>query len=133
MQRSCTVWLSVALALSLSGCVYEYEIDAVELEGNIAFVPGKHKGTGCLNSFKVTSETGEVVWEIDSGRYLPPPCKTRFPVFYASIPSGFTEKVAAEPLKPGVLYNVEAWDGDMYSGAFRFRQGIIIENVDNKD
>ena len=24
---------------------------------------------------------------------------------------------------------VEGWDGDSYSGAFRFRQGIVVDNI----
>jgi hypothetical protein len=39
------------------------------------------------------------------------------------------ERVKAKPLLAGVTYKVEGWDGDNYSGAFRFRQGILVDNV----
>lgn len=92
-------------------------------------MPEKDKGTGCFSDFKVTGDTGEVVWELDAGQYLPPPCESKFPIIYASVPRGMIEKVKAQPLRADVLYKVEGWDGDSYSGAFRFRQSIVVDNV----
>jgi hypothetical protein len=128
MRRSSA--FAFSLALALTGCSYHYDLKVVELNGRIAFVPEKDKGTGCFSYFKVTSDVGEVVWEWDAGQYLPPPCESKFPILYASVPHGMTEKVKAQPLRAGVLYKVEGWDGDNYSGAFQFRQGIVIENVE---
>ncbi|CAA9515882.1 MAG: hypothetical protein AVDCRST_MAG31-1279 [uncultured Sphingomonas sp.] len=123
--------VGMSLALALTGCSYHYDLRAVELNGTIAFVPVKDKGTGCFSRFTVESDEGEIVWEVMAGQYLPPPCESRFPILYASPPPGMTEKVKAKPLRAGVLYKIEGWDGDSYSGAFRFRQGIVIQNVEN--
>jgi hypothetical protein len=116
--------------LALVGCSYHYDLKAIELGGKIAFMPEKEKGTGCFSYFYVTNEAGELVWKLDAGRYLPPPCEDMFPIVYGSVPNGMTDTVPAQPLRAGVLYKVDGWDGDAYSGAFRFRQGIIIVNVD---
>lgn len=126
MRRTSFAWLS--LALILAGCSYHYDLRAVVLNGKIAFVPRDEKSTGCISDFNVTTETGEVVWELDAGRYLPPPCVNRFPIVYGSVPQGMVEKVPAKPLRAGMLYKVEGWDGDTYSGAFHFHEGIVIDD-----
>ncbi len=125
--------VTLSLALALTGCSYHYDLKAVELNGRIAFVPKKDKGTGCFSDFKVSNDAGEVVWELDAGQYLPPPCGSKFPIIYASVPHGMTEKVKAQPLRAGALYKVEGWDGDSYSGAFRFRRGVVIDNIEDAD
>jgi hypothetical protein len=101
------------------------------LNGRIVFVPEEEKGTGCFSHFYVMDEADELVWKVDAGRYLPPPCEDKFPIVYGSVPKGMNETVKAQPLRAGVLYKVEGWDGDAYSGAFRFHQGIIVDNVDD--
>ena len=126
MRRSIAAAL---LPLVLTSCSYHYDLKAVELNGRIAFIPLKDKGSGCFADFKVTSETGEVVWELAASQYLPPPCQTDFPVVYGAVPHDMAERVKAKPLTAGVIYRVEGWDGDSYSGAFRFRQGIVVDNV----
>ncbi|MEO7751425.1 MAG: hypothetical protein ABIS09_08915 [Sphingomicrobium sp.] len=126
MRRS---FLASLLALALTGCSYHYDLKAVELSGRIAFMPMKDKGSGCFADFKVTSETGEVVWELSASQYLPPPCQSDFPVVYGTVPHDMAARVKAKPLTAGVTYRVEGWDGDGYSGAFRFRQGIVVDNI----
>jgi hypothetical protein len=126
MHRSFVAGL---LALALTGCSYHYDLKALELNGRIAFVPVKEKSTGCFADFKVTADTGEVVWDLAASQYLPPPCQSDFPVVYGTVPHDMTERVKAKPLAAGVTYRVEGWDGDSYSGAFRFRPGIVVENV----
>lgn len=117
------------LTCALTGCSYHYDLKAIELNGRIAFVPLKDKGSGCFADFKVTSDTGEVVWKLDAGQYLSSPCDSDFPVVYGAAPRAMTEKIKAKPLKVGVTYKVEGWDGDSYSGTFRFRQGIVVDNI----
>ena len=117
------------LPLVLLGCSYHHDLKAIELNGRIAFVPTKDKTPGCFADFKVTSETGEVVWDLSAGQYFAPPCQSDFPVIYGTVPHAMTERVKAKPLIAGVTYRVEGWDGDSYSGAFRFRQGIVVENM----
>jgi hypothetical protein len=129
MRRRFKACVTSALALSLIGCSYHYDLKAVELNGKIAFVPAKDKGSGCLANFKVTSEAGEVVWDLTAGQYFSPPCQSDFPIVYGSVPRNMRERVKAEPLRAGILYKLEGWDGDRYSGAFRFRQGIVVDNV----
>lgn len=123
---NCRFALCFALPMLLIGCSYHYELEAVERNGRIAFEPKDDEGTGCLSDLKVTTGTGGLVWEVDAGEYLPPPCDNKFPVIYGTVPAGMNERVKAVPLRAGILYRVEAWDGDRYSGAFRFRQGILV-------
>lgn len=120
---------AVLLPLALFGCSYHYDLKAIELNGRIAFVPVKDKSSGCFYHFTVTSETGQVVWDLYAGQYLPPPCQSDFPVVYGTVPHDMNEHVKAKPLIPGVTYKVEGSDGGFYSGAFRFGQGIIVDNV----
>lgn len=115
----------------LAACSYHYELKAVERNGRIIFEPKDDRGTGCFSDFNVTAESGEVTWDFIVGQYLPPPCKNELPVIYGRVPAGANERVKAAPLRPGILYKVEAWDGDSYSGAFRFREGVVVENIDN--
>jgi len=127
--------MSVRLGVSLSflmlvaGCSFDYELQAVERSGRIAFEPKDDQGTGCLWDFTVTSETGEVVWRLDGGTYQPPPCDNKLPILYGVVPAGMKELVHALPLRAGVLYRIEGLDGDHYHGAFRFKQAIIVENL----
>ena len=53
----------------------------------------------------------------------------RFSGLLWHVPHDMTERVKAKPLAAGVTYRVEGWDGDSYSGAFRFRKGVVVENV----
>ncbi|SNS17653.1 hypothetical protein SAMN06295912_102120 [Sphingomonas laterariae] len=130
MHLKFTVILTIAL--SLTGCSYQYELKAIELNGKIAFVPMKDKGAGCFSRFVVTSETGEVVWKLDADRYIHDPCENNFPIIYGSVPrGGMAEIVKAKPLQAGIRYKIEGWDGDSYTGAFSFRQGIVVDNLED--
>lgn len=122
----------VVLLGVLTGCSYHYDLKAVEMDGTIAFVPKADRGTGCFSDFRVETEAREVVWALDAGQYLPPPCDNKFPIRYGSVPHGMVEKVKAKPLKAGMLYRLQGWDGDSYAGAFRFRQGIVVGNADER-
>jgi hypothetical protein len=114
----------------LMGCSYRYEVKATERNGKIVFEPEKDRGSGCLSNFEVKDQNGKLVWKIDAGEYLPPPCVDKFPLVYGVVPKGMAEPVHAEPLRAGVRYRIDAWDGDTYFGAFKFRAGIVVENID---
>jgi hypothetical protein len=119
-----------AILLLLAGCSYQYDLVAVERGGAIVFQPAKKHGNGCLSDMTIESENGEIMWRLDAGKYraADPDCPSSFPVTYGVAPHGLPQQAPAKALKPGVLYFVQAWDGDSYTGAFRFKQGIIVEN-----
>jgi hypothetical protein len=124
-------WLMALLpvALTLQGCSYHYDLRAVFKEGKVTIVPKKDKGTGCLWMFTVTNDKGQVVWELDGGPYRPSPCDNKFPITYGQVPSGMKERIKAQPLQPGITYRVEASDGDGYSGSFRLRRVLVIDEA----
>ncbi|MBV9529138.1 hypothetical protein [Sphingomonas sp.] len=117
------------LSVALYGCSYHYDLRAVFQDGRVTVVPKNDKGTGCLWMFTVTSDQGRVVWDVDGGAYSPPPCDDKFPITYGQVPSGMKERVRAQPLQPGVTYRIEASDGDSYSGSFRLRRVLVIDEV----
>ena len=121
---------AVLSALVLTACSYHFDLKVVELDGKIIFLAMDDQGTGCFSDFSVTNDAGQVMWHVEAAQYLPPPCDDKLPITYGVIPGGMTERVAAQPLRPEVLYKVEGWDGDSYSGAFRFRQERVIENIE---
>ncbi len=85
-----------------------------------------------MSHLTVTSETGELVWEATNNTYSPPPCENRFPVIYGTAPAGLWTEVEAAPLRPGVVYEVYAWDGDGYTGTFRLGENGAVENIDEQ-
>jgi len=121
--------LIFASALATAGCSYHYDIVAVEQFGAIVFEPAKDTGSGCFVEFSVKDQKGNVMWEVASGKYLPPPCDSKFPITYGATPQGMTERVKPVPLQTGITYRAEGWDGDNYSGAFRLRRGVIVDNM----
>ena len=117
------------LALLASGCSYHFEIVATERSDRLVFEPAKKTGSGCFSDFSVRSEAGVVMWKVSAERYLPPPCDSKFPIVYGVKPRGMTEVVKPLALRTDVTYKVKGWDGDSYSGTFRFRRGIVVENI----
>lgn len=117
------------LSVAVYGCSYHYELRAVFQDGKVTIVPANDTGTGCLWRFTVTSDQGHVVWGVEGGAYSPPPCDNKFPITYGQVPSGMKERVRAQPLHLGVTYHVEASDGDSYSGSFRLRRVLVIDQV----
>jgi hypothetical protein len=117
------------VAFALFGCSYHYDLRAVFQDGKVTIIPEKNKGTGCLWMFTVTDDKGQVVWDLDGGPYRPPPCESKFPIKYGQVPSAMKERVKSRPLQPGVTYRVEASDGDGYSGSFRLRRVLVIDEV----
>lgn len=125
--------MAVGLSLTLTACTRQYDLQAIELNGAIAFLPRENHGTGCLSDFKVMSASGQEVWVLDGGQYHSPPCQNRFPIVYGTVPKGMEEVTKAQPLRPGATYKLLAWDGDGYTGAFRFHTGIVIDNLAKAD
>jgi hypothetical protein len=115
------------VGLTLAGCSYAYPIEAVFINGKLHF-RANEKLNGCLNDLNVVSETGEIMWSIH-GEFRTSPCDDSFPVAYGVAPNGLQERVAAKPLKAGVRYTVDGYDGDSYYGAFQYRRAIIITNT----
>jgi hypothetical protein len=70
------------------------------------------------------------MWDLYADAYTPPPCQSRLPVVYGVVPAGMRVRVKAKVLVPNTDYVVDGWDGDSYRGAFRFRQGIAVDNID---
>jgi hypothetical protein len=86
------------------------------------------KLNGCLSTFRVASDAGEVMWEIE-GDLPSSPCVNNFPLVYGEVPQGLKTKVAAKPLRPGILYKLAGYDGDRYYGAFTYRHAIAVTNT----
>ena len=127
-------WNRAKLLMCLSflpalSCSNLYDMIAVEHDSTFAFQPKDDKGSGCLSDFSVSDNSGAVVWRISTETYIPPPCENRFPIVYGIVPKGMNEEITPAQLKPGTTYKMHAWDGDGYSGSFRFRRGLIIENL----
>ena len=68
------------------------------------------------------------MWAID-GVFRGSTCDDNFPLAYGVVPRGLTSRIAAKPLKAGVLYKVEGSDGDRYYGAFRYRHTLVVANT----
>jgi hypothetical protein len=98
-------------------------------QGRVSFEPRGERGTGCLSTFTVTSQDGEVMWRIDAGAYLTRPCQDRFPLTYGAKLEGIAEEVEAKRLRPGG-YRAEGWDGDSYGGAFIVTGSGAVVNLD---
>ena len=111
----------------LGGCSYSYPVDAVFIHGKLHF-SAKDKMNGCLNEFRVVSETGEVMWAVE-GEFRTSPCGDDFPLAYGTTPGALKTLIAAKQLKAGVRYKVEGSDGDRYYGAFRYQRALIITNT----
>lgn len=119
--------ISVLLALAVAACSYSYPVEAVFIDNKLAF-RADDKLNGCLNSFTVESDAGEIMWAIE-GDFRSSPCEDNFPLVYGVVPRGLTSRVAAKPLKPGELYKIEGSDGDRYYGAFHYRRVLVITNT----
>jgi hypothetical protein len=124
----------VTTTLLLGGCSYGYTLKAEAKDGKVTFTPEptsgrRSQGTGCLSSFTVKTKGGETVWEWGSEKYTPSPCQNLLPVTYGVVPGGLQEATKAKPLRLGVEYVVEAWDGNSYTGSFRLEQGVYAENL----
>ena len=127
---------TLAAAGILSSCSADYPVNAVFLEGRLAFV-GAEKDwffgeTGfCPRYFSVRDESGKTVWRIENATDNVK-CNI-FPLFYGVVPEDWRPAVPAEPLKSGHLYIVNGAGGDQYHGAFRYRERRILGVTNEPD
>lgn len=116
--------IAPALCLVLTACPPpETPIRTVMLDGKLAFVTDEGDPS-CVASLEIWSESGEVIWSIETGRGrtgAPIPCGFKFPLRYGVVPTGMEEKIKAKPLQPGVAYGIEGDGIGSYRGAFRYR------------
>jgi hypothetical protein len=139
------------MAFALGSCSYAYDLNAVMIDGRVAFVvdPSSHQQPDCVRSIYVDADHGEpkaipvegddvglvsngsVYWwdfrDVSS-------CDNPFPVFYGDElkgkPSENVGYVAPKPLLLDVVYQVGAESrGSGYGTAwFKIRLGGEIEN-----
>lgn len=130
-------WASVAATGLLAACSYVYSVEAVFIDGKLAFVSEKVNETGspfCLTSFKVSDAAGSAVWEFNAYDLYEnaPKCGPNFPLRYGQAPKGAVTVMPAKLLKAGELYTIEGNAGDALEGSFRYQVKRIttVENLD---
>lgn len=126
-------WIRViafAGLLTLSGCSYSYDVEAVMIDGRLAFVPdaasrGRAKCVSHVVVAPVEPAAGgarSAVWH-DAGGH---DCADRFPIFYGEPLKGedgtpVAPEVAPQALRPGVVYEVVVTAGTTGYGGRKFR------------
>lgn len=129
--------LALICLLPLSGCSYAFDVQAVMIDGRLAFVPApqfrkpacisrvmiRDEGAPTAQSFEAWMQTAHA-W-VDEGGYE---CTDRFPLFYGEAlkgehPAGTrgSGEVAAKPLRVGTIYEVMITSGATGYGGGRFR------------
>lgn len=144
-------FLAVLTFLSLGGCSYTYGLQAVMIDGRVAFIvaPSSNRQPDCVGNIDVVAESPEAQAEpavsdddkfaVEGGVYWRvatngASCEGRFPVFYGTNIEGLSDEnsraVAAKPLKTGVIYQVNATSrGSGYgAGWFKILPDGQIEN-----
>ena len=130
--------LALICLLGLGGCSYTFRVEAVMVDGRLAFVPdtasrGRAKCVSHVMVMDAAAPTADShaegsqtahVWR-DHGGYA---CTDRFPLFYGEALNGEDDagtsasgEVAAQPLREGVIYVVMIASGAMGYGGGRFR------------
>lgn len=134
--------------LTLAGCSYRYDVEAVMIDGRLAFVPnaasrGRAK---CVSHVMVmpVQETRRADGESDAewerriyawNDYAGYDCDDRFPIFYGQPLKGEggpdRPDVASQPLRPGVVYEVliSAAATGYGGGRFRLSADGAVENL----
>ena len=154
MPRSVRLCIVCMSALALGSCSYGYELLAVVIRGQLAFIVDPSSGykPDCLGSIHVSVDNGGPIArpakEDDRGLVLNggiywwkftevTSCKNPFPIFYGQQIQGppfiFDDgpsSVEAKPLRIGVIYSVNtSGDGAYGSGWFRINKGGWVENL----
>jgi hypothetical protein len=111
----------------LTGCSRSLPVEAVVIDGAISFIADE-KLNGCLDTFRVVSDDGEVMWQIE-GEFRSSPCRDNFPLRYGVTPAELSTHTEPKPLRPGPLYRIAGSDGDHYYGAFRIAPSGLIINT----
>ncbi|KLI63477.1 hypothetical protein [Aurantiacibacter marinus] len=148
--------LVFGLTLSLSGCSFIYEIKAVWIEGQLAFIPTETDFWGnpdpdCFHSIDVSIRNGApaIPAEGDNVRlvevgyfwkqsFASLPCANPFPVIYGAAITGeelngVTQfNVAAKPLGRGVVYEVRTGSETIGYGSdsFMIEDDGALRNMD---
>ena len=142
----------VPLALTLGACSYAYDVQAVVINGRLAFVADPHSqsNASCFNEVDVVADraartnayVGDDLSRVSYGTYwhqrLAYDCVDKFPIFYGqsfkgkalSDDSG-TDVVTAKPLRMGVVYEISTVSGatGYGSGAFKILPDHRVINV----
>lgn len=141
---------ALSSAFLLSGCSYAYTVLATVIDGHLAFVADpKTNARDCLNQIEVLADgparaiaaPGDDAVRIGYGTFwferTSYNCLNKWPIRYGvplrgGPPEGERlEKVAAKPLRIGVVYRISTTSGSMGygSGAFVIRRDRRVENV----
>ena len=146
---------ALILAFMLSSCSFQYDLRAISVDGEVAFVPENEDFWGnpspdCFYSISVsiidgppaTPAAGDSVGMVGNGVYwyrsfAVTSCDNPFPITYGSELQGppFREddqdEVEAKPLLPGFTYEVTAAsNGSEYGGGmFRLAEDELVENL----
>jgi len=113
------------LAVLLGGCSYRYEVLAVVRGGQIAFIvdPKSSSSPSCIRRIEIFGDSRRApVWR-ESVDY-DDDCANEFPVAYGTQFRGRHQQewptISAQPLRPGVVYEVITTSGATGYGGGRF-------------
>ena len=137
MLRFRNLFAATVICTALSGCSYGYRVEAIYLEGGLAFSPAETDFWGdpdpdCFHDITVSREEStegdvtpgdRIAWK----RYFDSqPCANDFPVVYGAplvgTPSSLSiHDVEAQPLEVGVIYIVQTGSETIGYGNGRFK------------
>jgi hypothetical protein len=125
-------FIALLIGFVLTGCSYDYTVNAVVLDGRLAFVvaPTSRQSPDCYRQVTVRNDQAtlwqETVADDDA-------CENRFPIFYGAalngrpmldasgrVPEWATSR-RSRPLQRGVWYEINATSGSTGYGRGRFR------------
>ncbi|HUD89994.1 hypothetical protein [Sphingobium sp.] len=141
LMRFC---IACCFLLLLIGCSYVYELQAIVLDGRLAFIvsPSSQRSADCIRSIDVSAETnvratptfGDDRQLVKNGSFWQQAtaieaCLNPFPVIYGTSLKGepFSyngqqiRAVRAKPLQVGVIYQVQTSGSGSGGGVGRFR------------
>lgn len=131
--RSIIRFAVIAGSALLAACSYKYSVEAIFIDGELAFV-NENTSPYCLISFKFSNSMGAAMWEFDAedGNRNAIKCSPQFPLSYGRAPKGAVTIIPARPLRSGELYTISGSDGTTLEGSFRYqiRRVTTIENLD---
>ena len=115
----------ILLTMSLGGCSYGYELEAVLLNGQVAFIvdPNSRSIPSCFRHIEVSVVGGRNSQWRDSVDYEDA-CANKFPITYGARLKGRPQTdwptIYAKPLQRGVFYEVITTTGATGYGGGRF-------------
>ena len=125
-------FLALLTVFVLTGCSYDYTVNAVMLDGRVAFVvaPTSRKNPDCYRQVTIRDEQA-TLWQ-ETVDY-DDACENRFPIFYGAALNGrpmldasggvpeWAAKVPARPLQRGIWYEISITSAATGYGRGRFR------------